>query len=717
MNDWGMKKFLKIVLSLQLALWGIIALDALGIHIPIIRPLIGFIYLTFIPGVIILRILKLHRIGIIETILYEVGLSVASMMAIGAFINTAYPVFGISNPISTTSLVFTVSAMILLLCFLCYMRDKDFCDSSFISIKNVFSPSVLFYFLIPFIAVFGTYMINFYRIHIVIVLLIFLISIIFILTIFDLFIPNDMYPFAVFLISISLLYQNSLISMHIWGWDIQGELCIANLVKLNSIWDPSMNYAMNGMLSVVMLAPIYSIFSDISLTWVFKIFYPILFSFVPFGLYRIFQKQSNEKIAFLSCFFFMSLNTFYYEMLILSRQQIAELFLVLLTLLMIDKDIGRMNRSILFIIFGFSLAVSHYGLSYIYMFCLVAMWLILAISDTSQVQKVLNYFLQFIGKSSRGGSIIEDRTIGASFILMFITFSLTWYIYVSGSSAFEAIANIGNNIADHLSKDFLNPDAAQGLKLVTAKSAPGFLHTINKFINYLNQFFILFGGLIILTKYRQRGFERENLAFIMINIGLCLAGLYVPFMASSLNMSRLYQITLIYLAPICLIGGIALLEIACKVIKKSWTDKNMAISVRLLSIYFAAFFLFQSGVVWDVTEVSPAQISFNSTFDFPRFNDKEVTSAEWLIDKRGNKFTFADGYRSLLLSSIDLYHLTSSFDKSSHIYLGTFNIMSKTVKKSSFEQGTLNYFDVPYSSIIKDRDLVYANGGALVYYR
>ena len=45
MNDWEINKFLTVILAVQLAMWGVIGLDALGLQIPIIRQLIGFIYL------------------------------------------------------------------------------------------------------------------------------------------------------------------------------------------------------------------------------------------------------------------------------------------------------------------------------------------------------------------------------------------------------------------------------------------------------------------------------------------------------------------------------------------------------------------------------------------------------------------------------------------------------------------------------------------------
>ena len=43
------------MLAIQFAIWGAIGLDVIGLQIPILRQLIGFIYLTFVPGIIILK--------------------------------------------------------------------------------------------------------------------------------------------------------------------------------------------------------------------------------------------------------------------------------------------------------------------------------------------------------------------------------------------------------------------------------------------------------------------------------------------------------------------------------------------------------------------------------------------------------------------------------------------------------------------------------------
>lgn len=67
-NKWQINKFLTVVLSVQLTMLGLVGLGDLGLgdlglDIPVLRQIVGFIYLAFLSGVVILCILKLHRLG------------------------------------------------------------------------------------------------------------------------------------------------------------------------------------------------------------------------------------------------------------------------------------------------------------------------------------------------------------------------------------------------------------------------------------------------------------------------------------------------------------------------------------------------------------------------------------------------------------------------------------------------------------------------------
>jgi uncharacterized membrane protein len=746
MNDFEIGKFLKIVLAIQFAMWGAIGLDVMGLQIPIIRQFIGFIYLTFIPGIILLRILKLHKLSIIETLLYTVGFSIATLMFTGLFMNTLYPIFGISGPISIVPLVITISVVVLVLCILSYVRDKDFSDPSFIDVGDVLSLPALFLCLITFLAVFGTYLVNFHQNNILLMFLIVIIALIVILIGFDKFIPRNLYPLAVFVIAISLLYHRSLVSMYLWGWDIHTEYYLSNLVIGSSQWDPTVPNTVNAMLSIVMLAPIYSIISNMSLTWVFKIIYPLLFSLVPLGLYRVFQKQTNDKIAFLSSFFFMSFVIFYSEMLALARQQIAELFLVLLILMMIDKNMDKTKRAFLFIVFGISLAVSHYGLSYIYMFCLISAWLLLVSGEYPGMQKPMNDFYSKFGRKREKPSgnpvpLKVDRTIGSTFVLLFVVFTLTWYIYVSSSSAFDAIVHIGDHIASSIFTDFLNPEAVQGLDIIVGETVSP-LHEVTKYLHLLSQFFIFFGVLTLLLKRSEMKFEREYEAFYLVNFAICFVGIAVPYFASSLNTTRLYQITLIFLAPFCVIGGITVFKVLSTCLshpgplvpKASWMDKRVRSSLKVLSVFFMIFLLFNSGWVYEVVKDHPGSISLSqrsvkiygdgkdkNAFYAAYYLDGDVASVKWISKNRDNKSNIYADYtrRRLIFTSYGMMSdeepltNTTKVREDSYIYLGYPNVhhgMMYGPHKGEYWNTT----DI--SPLLDEKSLIYSNGDAQVYY-
>jgi hypothetical protein len=99
-NDWEIRCLLIIVLSLFFAFWGSISLDILGFSIPFLRQITGFLLLTFVPGILILRILRAHYLGAVRTTVYATGLSLATLMFTGFFVNIAYPIFGVYRPLS-----------------------------------------------------------------------------------------------------------------------------------------------------------------------------------------------------------------------------------------------------------------------------------------------------------------------------------------------------------------------------------------------------------------------------------------------------------------------------------------------------------------------------------------------------------------------------------------------------------------------------------------
>ena len=118
LTEWKPRNFLLALLFLQFIVYVTVFFD-----VPIARQVIGFIYLTFVPGFVILKLLKLDELDGVDTFLFSVGLSVAFLMLAGLFINEFYILFGFSRPLSIRSLMIIINSLVLIGGVLVYLRN------------------------------------------------------------------------------------------------------------------------------------------------------------------------------------------------------------------------------------------------------------------------------------------------------------------------------------------------------------------------------------------------------------------------------------------------------------------------------------------------------------------------------------------------------------------------------------------------------------------
>jgi uncharacterized membrane protein len=729
LNDWEIKRCLIVIFSLQLALWGAISSNVLGLHIAVLLQLIGFVYLTFVPGILILRILRLHKIGALHVLLYSVGLSLATLMFTGFFMNALFPLFGISDPISLVPLICTISVVVIFLSIFAFITDRSFSSSEQFNFEEIFSLPVLILFLLPFGAIAGTYVMNFYSSNFVLMIVLLLVALVPVVVLFTGFIQEKYYPYTIFILAITLLYHTSLISQYIWGWDINAEYYLVNTVIQNGFWDPTIVSNLNGMLSLVMLGPIYSIILDLSLDWVFKIIYPFLFAFVVLGLYVIFRQQTNDKISFLACFYFISIFTFYTEMLQLARQEIAELFLVLIILCMIDNNLNRFQKTIFFLVFSSSLIVSHYGISYLFtLVLLLAFILSKAGNYFSSLKNSAPFFARLQEKMGSREELdlqkysFRSDLFSFTLILWYCVFMVIWYIYTAGSSSFSTFLNTGNRIIISITSEFLNPEAAQGLSII-ASTASTPLYEITKYLYLLTILFIVLGFMISVLGYRRVQFNVWYLLLSLGALGICVCAVVLPYFASALNTSRVFQISLIFLAPFCVLGGLIIIQGMSKIMKISGKDQKIKNSLKILSLFFGVFLLFNSAWIYEVAKDKPS-VLLNNTVDFPIVNEREVAGAKWLTKMREDSLIFADDYREPFLtryqSSQKIMNLPWDGDTipdKSYVFLGNFNIVTDSILVSYQEKANVITKHTNPDNILTNRSKIYNVGSAEVYYR
>jgi uncharacterized membrane protein len=722
MNDWEIKKFLTVISAIQLTVWGMIGLDLLKLNIPMLKQLIIVIYLTFIPGILILRILRVHKLDTIRVVLYSIGLSLSTLMAIGFFLNTIVPLFGIFRPISFYPLIFSISIFVVMLSILAYIRDRSFSSPTYIFFEEIISPPLLVLSFFPLLAIIATYLFNYDGNNSILMILLLLIALVPVVTLFTHFFQEKYYPFIIFILTITLLYSHSLVSAFIYGWDINSEYYVVNTVIQNALWDPALFGSLNGMLSLTMLAPIYSILLTMSLDGVFKIIYPFIFAFVPLGLYPVFRKQTdNNKIAFLACFFFISFFVFYFEMLTLARQEIAELFLVLIILSMNDNILNRFSKSVLFIIFSSSLIVSHYGLSYLFLLILLIAWTMGTVGYYLISRKyTVRFAAGLLGKTGYQNLIdltkyfSPSHLIPLSSVAFFCVFMVMWYMYTAGADTFNQVVFIGNKIFSSFTTDFMEPETTQGLMLATTTHLSA-LHEIAKDIHLLTIFLIVVGFLSSVVLYKKGYLDCQYLLFSFGGLCLCLGGVVLPFFSSAINTTRLYQISLIFLAPFCVLGGIAVIKIISKLFNASRTDHHVKISLQLLSIFFAVFLLINSAWFYEIAHDVPVAL-LDNTIDYPIVTVQQAAGAIWLTDVVNSSYSiYSDSFRSLFFNRIYGPRKTNFITEDpnempdkSYVFLGNFNIKFNKVRFTYIEPQDPSF-------ILINRSRIYDSGGAEVY--
>jgi len=724
MNDWPIGDLLGVVLAVQIILWGAILLEAVGIAIPVVPELIGFIYLTYIPGILILRCVRIHDLGTIRTPLFAVGLSLALLMFVGLFCNFVYPLFGYTQPLSLAPLLITVSIIVLCLCALSYSRDEKSSRRSTFDVRELFNAPTLSLCLLPFLAILGTFAINAFQNNLILLLLIGIIALIPILIALDKFFAPKHYPLAVLVITLALLYHTSLISSYVWGWDINHEYALAQSVLQSSLWNPYIADNMNAMLSVTMLPVLYTRISSLSLTWVFKIVYPFICALVPLGLFLVFEKQTDRKTSFFATFFFVSLYSFFVEQVELARQEIALLFLTLFVLLIEDAIPSKIKARALLLVFGAALVVSHYGITYLFLVGIIGALLAQAIPNGPFLQRGhrKSGVLSKISPAQRSNdslasSASNSKNLSARLVLMIFIVTVVWYLYVGSASPIDSLLHISASISNTIFGSGPS-QTPEGLSAVTSVTVSA-LHQIARYVSNVSDLLIALGLFAVIVLFCKKHFSATYVGFSAASFALMIAAVAVPFFASSLDISRLYQIALVFLAPFLVVGWLAVFKLFYNALKTPLTKKRINGATVLLSFFLAIVLLFNTGFVYQVAGAPPTSAALSPTIDYPVFNNRENTAASWLYSAKDSSLVWADNYRIELLNRFDISLANVTADVSAngtYAFLGTRNVVQMNFSVS-YPAGYSNVTGVDlYDRIAGNESRIYDNGGAQVYF-
>ena len=695
-NDWEIRKCLVLCSSLLLAVLVVVEVGNLGFDLPVLRQLVGFLFLAFVPGILLLRILKIHNISIIESLLYTVGLSIAFVMVVGVILNFTLPPLGASRPIAIFPLITAVTIAILVLGIVAYKRDKTYTPTSSPSDKGkgktkvrlgvVLNP-ILLAVLLPLLAILGASLVNWYQNNTLLLVLIFTIVIILALVAFNKFIPPQVYPFLIFMIAISLLYQTTLISNYLVGSDIHLEYYYAKLIAGSGYWDASIANSINSCLSIVVMAPVYSLLLNMDIVWLFKIIYPLFFCLMPLALYRVFRFQIGPRYAFLATFFFIAMPMFFMDMPQLARQQVSELFFVLVVLLMVERKLTLIQRTILVIIFGFGVIVSYYGLGTGYAIGYLTLGSLVLIFIKSRPGRTVWQWI--VGKYN---SLPDDLASVGAFnkkaLAIIVSVSLVFmfaYYGVVASGAGLSGSRIATDVVETTVSTittpppggtkpptgtitlpveppvfiqnlisrfpFLNPlskeplvQTAIGLDFPVA--SPG--GKIWRILQYLVELCLVVGFFRLIFRPATLGKLKAEYISLVIVSAIILLGIFIlPGRSYGMGVTRIWQITLLLVSPLYIFGGET---IALGIMKLFGACGKRFASLRTRLDYQALiwfpvvvilipYFIFNTGVIFELSRSQtthfinmPYSVSLSSyRLDLNTvFTKQDIIATEWL---------------------------------------------------------------------------------------
>ena len=262
MNLKAIRRFLNLELFLQIG-----AIIALLLNIPFLRQITVFVYLSFLPGYLILKLARMNKSSRIETFFFSLGLSLALVMFLCVLINEVYPLLGIMNPLS----MFPISVSLFSVTTVLYafsIRNKTELASTRIHIQVDYHTILLF--SIAALVIMGMIYGDLSGNSSLLLVLIVVIAVLFVCSFSQKLIPSKFYPLLVFVTSFFLLFHVSLVSKYLVGYDVNLEMYFSRLTYDASFWDRTIPYAYNSMLSITILPVTYSKLMGIDLKFIFK---------------------------------------------------------------------------------------------------------------------------------------------------------------------------------------------------------------------------------------------------------------------------------------------------------------------------------------------------------------------------------------------------------------------------------------------------------------
>lgn len=428
MQSWVVKH--KVITQVLLAWLGATNLCAFAAHTLDSWPLkvLLFLCIALLPGVVLLRIMRITIRSNSMQLLYAFALSLLVLMLSGVIANTVLPIFSNLRPLDIWG-VFGAWNIITLGLIIC----SSLTNHTVLHIQKLRANSLSkqawvllpLSSILPVCATLGAWRLNNGSDGLVALLtLCFAAALIVYACLARHKLPDGVLTWFIFMLGLSILLMSSMRGWDMVGHDIEREFRVFTLTAQQQRWDMSLyRDPYNACLSITILPQMLSVMLGISGLVVFKLLLQFAFAACVAVIYTLLRQYTTKLGALAGSLLFLCYPTFINDAAMLTRQGVAYLFFAL-AILVISNKVQRWRYKSLFLLCGVGAILSHYSTAYMFVSLFA---LAVASKYVAQWWHARKFGVQ---KVSREKTVLSPLFAAALFLMTFI-----WYAQITSTSS------------------------------------------------------------------------------------------------------------------------------------------------------------------------------------------------------------------------------------------------------------------------------------------
>jgi uncharacterized membrane protein len=319
--------------------------------------------LLIVPGVILLRALRIPGEAVSEFPVYVPCASIVVLFGAGLAVDVVGPLVGVTAPLRAGPLLvgFEVTCIALLAASLNAPSNVTLQWRSLSRPGRLAWPLIL-----PLVGAAGALRLNNGRSDSIALIAVgACITLLAAAAVFSSQLDETLLEVILYASGLAILWSYSLRGDSIYGFDIATEYQRLNQTVLTGIWHaPHPGDAYGAMVSVTVMPAELHALSGVPGLLVFKVVYPAIYALFPVAIFGLARRVASRRWGFVAAAFTLGQYAFT-EIASVARQEIALVLFAALVMAMLDTRIQRRSQWALVALLGLAMALSHYSTTYV----------------------------------------------------------------------------------------------------------------------------------------------------------------------------------------------------------------------------------------------------------------------------------------------------------------------------------------------------------------